>query len=192
MTLVLRPCRRIASAVVVHRGKKLASPPGKIICALKNHRLVQPRKNASGRRNAVSSSHSRIEHAAGEIVLGALGNFLENPNADRKTRPVVILRSGNCQHLAVGLTSKGVYRTTGVSRRPVPNPIGCGLFGPGFLWGSRPSRISRIDIRKHLGWVDQALVEVIAETMKVSPDIVESLEKAAVFHHGPGGWQCDL
>jgi hypothetical protein len=134
--------------------------------------------------------HEKVEHAVGEVVLGTLGNFLENPNADKKPRPLVVLEPGKCQHLVAGLTTQEFFRTSGERRRPIPNPARCGLRGPGFLWGCRPARISRLDVRRHLGWVDLDLVEVIAETMHVSPDIIERLEEAAHDRHGPGTWQC--
>lgn len=134
--------------------------------------------------------NEKIEHAVGEVVLGAFGNFLENPNADRKPRPLVVLDPGNCQHLVAGLTSQEFYRTSGERRKPIPNPGRCGLYGPGFLWGRRPGRISRLDIHKHIGWVDEGIVDVIADAMHVSPDIIERLRRAARERHGPGTWQC--
>lgn len=132
----------------------------------------------------------KIEHAVGELVLGTFGNFLENPNADRKPRPLVVLDPGNCQHLVAGLTSQEFYRSSGGRRRAIPNPARCGLHGKGFLWGQRPGRISRLDIRKHIGWVDEDLVDVIATTMHVSTDVIARLRQAARERHEHGTWQC--
>lgn len=122
--------------------------------------------------------NQKIEHAVGEIVLGMFGNFLENPRSERKARPLVVLAPGDCQHLVAGLTSKEFFRTTGERRNPVPNPGTCGLQGPGFLWGHRPGRISRLDIRKHIGWADENMVDVIADTMHISPGIIHRLREA--------------
>jgi hypothetical protein len=127
----------------------------------------------------------KIHHHFGEIVIGTLGNFLENPNASRKGRPMVVLSPGPCQHLVAGLTTKPFYKTTGAKRVRIPNPEACGLSAEGYLWSTRPARISRLDIRKHIGWVDDAMVDVIADTMHVQPEVIARLRSVAAEHHNP-------
>ncbi|MBM4010094.1 MAG: hypothetical protein FJ286_01755 [Planctomycetes bacterium] len=89
-----------------------------------------------------------------------------------------------------GLTSQEFYRSSSGRRRAIPNPGRCGLHGKGFLWGQRPGRISRLDLRKHIGWVDEDLVNAIAATMHVSPDVVARLRQATRERHEHGTWQC--
>ena len=138
------------------------------------------------RYHAHRPSIDRVLHVPGEVILAGVGNFLEDPHADRKPRPVVVLRAGECQHLVAGLTTQARYGTTRERRAAIPNPEACGLDREGFLWSRRPSHLSRIDAIRHIGWVDLALVRTIAETMDVPADVFGELWRAARRHH-PGG-----
>jgi hypothetical protein len=131
----------------------------------------------------------RIQHAVGEVVYGEIGNFLENPNAEKKSRPMVVLATGECQHLVAGLTTQPYFNTTGGFRVPIPNPKACGLSRPGYLWGGKPVRVSRLDVRRHLGWADPEMVQAIAEAMRLSPRVTAQLWKAATQRHVTGLWQ---
>ena len=128
-------------------------------------------------------SHEKIQHKVGEVILGELGNFVEDPSTDRKMRPLVVLNEGLCQHEVAGLTTQEFFKTTGKRRTAVPNPSACGLNQPGFLWSHKPAKISRIDVRQHLGWVDHAMVDTIERTMRVTPMMLLKLRQAAVAHH---------
>lgn len=129
--------------------------------------------------------NGKIEHRVGEVVLGRIGNYLENRNADGKPRPMVVLAEGECQHQVAGLTTQAFAKMSGTQRPAIPCPEACGLTGPGYLFSWKPARVSRIDIRRHLGWVDHAMVELIARNMHVSPDVIMGLRRAADTHH-PG------
>lgn len=128
-------------------------------------------------------SPARVLHSPGEVILAAVGNFLEDPDSARKPRPVVILRTGDCQHMIAGLTTNEHYATTGGRRTAIPNPGACGLDREGYLWSRRPCLLSRIDAIHHIGWADQSLVRVIAETMHVPADVFGDLWRAAARHH---------
>lgn len=128
-------------------------------------------------------SETRVLHEPGEIILAAIGNFLEDPTSDRKPRPAIVLRNGECQHLVAGLTTQPIYKTSGGKRSEVPNPPACGLGKPGYLWSHRPTMLSRIDALKHLGWIDHETVKVIASTMKLTPAMFQDLWQAAERHH---------
>ena len=128
-------------------------------------------------------SPSRVIHAPGEIILAAIGNFLENPAAERKPRPAIVLSSGECHHFIIGLTTQPKHKTTGNQRAAFPNPTACGLDRSGFLWSSRPTQLSRLDALKHLGWIDQETVKVMASIMKLSSAIFIDLWRAAEKHH---------
>lgn len=131
------------------------------------------------RQHTHRPSNRRVLHAPGEVILAGIGNYLENPDADRKARPAVILRPGTCQHLVAGLTTQEFYATTGERRTPIPNHEACGLDAEGYLWSRRPSRLSRLDAIHHIGWADLALVRAIAETMDVPADVFAELWRAA-------------
>jgi len=128
-------------------------------------------------------SPTRVIHKPGEIILAAVGNFLEDPAAERKPRPAIVLSSGDCQHLIVGLTTQPKHKTTGMQRPAFPNPTACGLDRSGYLWSPRPTRLSRLDALKHLGWIDHETVKVMASTMKLSSAIFTDLWRAAEKHH---------
>ena len=133
---------------------------------------------------------SRPRHEAGEVVLADLGNYLEAAEDGRscqpKMRPVILLRIGDCQHLVAGLTTQSRHLTTGAARPLVPASDSMGLLVTSFLWSDRPSRISRINVRRHVGWVDRAVVEFLADHFPtvVAGGTFTSLWQAAVAHAG--------
>ncbi len=153
--------------------------------------LIDSRHTTSSLKKGMRMRHERkkIEHAVGEVVIGALGNFCENWNAVKKARPAVVLASGNCQHTVAGLTTQEFFKTTGNRRKKIPNPIACGLRGDGYLFSHRPAKLSRIDLHKHVGWVDHAMVRLLAETMHLPPKVVSQLWHVANQHHGGASGQ---
>jgi hypothetical protein len=126
----------------------------------------------------------KIEHAVGEVVVGALRNFYNDSSLDKKARPVIILSPGGCQHTVAPLTTQAIYKSTGVRRKKIPNPAACGLSGDGYLWSAVPRPLDRIDLRQHIGWVDHAMVMLLAETMSLSPRTVTQLWQVANRCHG--------
>lgn len=124
----------------------------------------------------------RVCHAVGEIVWAAVGNFLEDRDCTRKLRPVVILQPRPCQHHIVGLTRQGRCKGNGEPRSVMPTRGICGLCGTSFLWSPRPSRISRLDVRSHIGWVNHELVDVIERDVWCRAHVVDALRRVAERH----------
>jgi hypothetical protein len=126
---------------------------------------------------------SRPRHLPGEIVWVTLGNYLEERNATAKMRPVVILNACNGQHWVAGLTTQAHYATTGSHRIRVPKSPCCGLCGKAsYLWGRRPTRVSRLDVRTHAGWADAALIDAIAAHMDVPWHVMERVRDSVAAH----------
>lgn len=117
----------------------------------------------------------RIEHATGEVVIVGHGNFLENPAAKLKFRPSVILVPGDCCHVVVPLTAKACFKSDGTPRRPCPAGPDTGLRSAGYFWSPRPCRISRLDVRRHVGWADEEMVDAISDYMLLDSGAVQAL-----------------
>lgn len=121
----------------------------------------------------------RVHHAVGEVVWATVGNFLEDRDCNRKLRPVVILQPWPCQHHIVGLTRQARCKGNGELRSVMPTRGICGLCGTSFLWSPRPSRISRLDVRSHIGWVNHAMVDVIERDVWCRDHVVDALRRVA-------------
>lgn len=122
---------------------------------------------------------SRPRHAAGEIVWASVGNYIENPNANAKHRPVVILRAGECQHWVAALTTQPTYKTTGEPRVLLPVSGTCSLCGESYLWSPRASRLCRLDVRSHIGWIGHDTLDVIERHMLLPWHVLAQLRAAA-------------
>lgn len=127
----------------------------------------------------VTPSVERPQHAAGEVVWATVGNYLEDRNCDRKPRPAVILRAGGCQHWIAGLTTQATFKTTGESRVMVPVHRTCRLRGLSYLWALNPSRLCRLDVRSHIGWIDPEVASVLIEHMRLPDETVGDLLEVA-------------
>lgn len=115
----------------------------------------------------------------GEVVTASVMNPHENRGSRGKARPVILIREVGGQFDVMGLTTSGAY-ATGVERTPVPDPAALGLEAPCFFWGDRLTRVSRIDIRDHIGWIDAASIEAMrALGIRLSPDAWDALEASA-------------
>lgn len=112
----------------------------------------------------------------GELVTALVGNPLENPAALGKLRPVVLVRRDGCRWHVMGLTTNSRYRT-GAERQAIPNPRAVGLDRPGYLWADHLTAISVLDVRRHLGWVDPPLAQLVAMTADLAP-----VDAAALMH----------
>lgn len=130
------------------------------------------------------SDRDLAHHEPGEVVLAAFGNYLESGLADeRKVRPAILLRTSECQHAFAGLTTKPIYKTTGEPRPIVPRSRISGLNdGQSHLWSSRIAFVSRIDVRRHLGWVDHELVDFLGRNMSLDGYTLGLLWHAATIH----------
>ena len=97
----------------------------------------------------------------GEIATATVGNPLENAHCRGKARPVVLIRREGALWHVMGLTTKSEY-ANGSPRTAVPNPRAVGLHSPGYQRGDRLTRVSVLDVDRHIGWVDQELARLIA------------------------------
>jgi hypothetical protein len=110
------------------------------------------------------------EHQPGEVVLAALGNYLEEgADCSRKVRPLIILRATSGQHVTASLTTQATYKTTATERPELPDPVAIGLDG------RRPSRICRLDVRQHLGWITTETVDFLAVHLHLDQTTLASL-----------------
>lgn len=134
------------------------------------------------RTHVVLPSTSRPRHAVGELAWAAVGNFLEDRNANAKPRPVVILRAGECQHSVAALTTQAAFKTTGKPRVPLPISRECRLCGESFLWSAKPSRVCRLDLRWHIGWIGHDAIDVIDRYMGLPWHVLTALRAAADEH----------
>ena len=122
-------------------------------------------------------SQKAPRHEPGEIVWADFGNYLESPGCSRKLRPMILLKTTDCQHYAAGITTKPAHATSGAPRPPLPTP--CGADGVRqYLWSRRAARVCRINVREHIGWVDRATVLFLRETM---PDAIDAETFAALW-----------
>jgi hypothetical protein len=126
-------------------------------------------------------SSSRVSASAfdvGAVVWVQLLNGIENRHTTGKPRPAVLISEHVGHWLAMGLTTLPTYRD-GRPRVAIPNPLAVGLLGPGYLWGSRLARISRIDVLDRLGSVDLPLADTIIQLANLSGPMAHSLRLAA-------------
>lgn len=136
------------------------------------------------RQHRPSNDYPYPFHQPGEVVLAAYGNFLEaRERCVRKLRPVILLRTSHGQHLFAGLTTRPRYMTSGEDRPALPKPACLGLDDKlSYLWSPRPAFVCRLDVRRHLGWIDRTVVLFLAKHMHIDSLTVSVLWKAAREH----------
>jgi hypothetical protein len=89
----------------------------------------------------------------GEVITGNVVNGIENRHASGKFRPVVVVEVPALGCLKViGLTSKGTTQS-GDRRVEMLDNGEWGWRGRTFVFGNRTTRLSRIDVGDHLGWI---------------------------------------
>jgi hypothetical protein len=136
------------------------------------------------RTHVVRPDARRPQHAVGEIVWANVGNYAEDRDCNAKARPAVILSTGNCQHWVAGLTTKRSFKTTGDARVPVP--VHC-TRDESFLWSPFPSRLCRLDVRSHIGWIEHDAIDVMEQHMRLPKFVVWQLRAAADAHTNTSG-----
>lgn len=124
--------------------------------------------------------------AVGDVVAVRLLNALENRKSEGKTRPAVLVKLEAGHWLAMGLTTRPIY-ADGSARTPIPNYAAVGLLGPGFLWGERLARISRIDVLDRFGTVDRDLAEAVIRLARLDDALAAALRDAAIVARSEGG-----
>jgi len=129
--------------------------------------------------HVVKPHPSRPRHAVGEVVWASVGNYVENLGCDAKPRPAVILRASDSQHWVAGLTTQPTFKTTGAARVLVPVHQTCRLCGASYLWSPRPSRLCRLDVRCHIGWIGHDALDVIERHMHLPHGVLAELRAVA-------------
>jgi len=115
----------------------------------------------------------------GEVVTASVMNPHENQGSRGKSRPVILVREVGGHFEVMGLTTSPSYAND-EPRTPVPDPAAIGLAPPSFFWGNRLTRVSRIDILNHVGWIDHASIEAIRTLgIRMPKEAWEDLDRAA-------------
>jgi hypothetical protein len=122
------------------------------------------------------------ELAPGEIAWARIYNGIENPSADGKTKPVILIEARGTAWGTLGLTTRPHHRD-GTPRVAVPHPSSVGLQRPGWLWSGKLTWTSGIDIEEHIGWADQALVFEAARLAGLDGRTIKALLVSALAHH---------
>ena len=105
----------------------------------------------------------RALHQPGEIVSAS---YILDPSkpTSRKFRPVVIVSPGLCTHKVLGLTTQRVnYR--GRDRTPLHWPLDSPRVS--YLWTNFVTNVSRIDISRHIGWLDEDSMTTIMDSVDI-------------------------
>jgi len=122
-------------------------------------------------------------YVPGEVVIAVVRNPRECANPTDKARPVVLVAStgpADSGWLVAGLTSKGRYRSTGMTRpRVFATPVN-GLYGLSFLWSESLTWIPAEDLRRPIGMVDVAMAETIIANCTLTVPQIDGLRRAAV------------
>lgn len=100
---------------------------------------------------------SAVLHESGEIVLGRM----YSRHGGISTTPIVIVQATSTQHIVIGLTHLSSYKD-GTPRHQVPDHSACGFSQLMYVYSEDSQRCSRKDIVAHIGWADQALIELIS------------------------------
>lgn len=127
---------------------------------------------------------NRSANQAGEVVWINVLNAIENRFATGKERPAVLVRRDGGHWVTMGLTTRDKY-LDGSPRQSIPNPRAVGLKGPGYLWGDRLTNVSAVDVGDHIGWVDEALAELIIRFARLGKLDASALRSAAAREDAP-------
>jgi hypothetical protein len=120
-----------------------------------------------------------MSYRTGDVVLANHINGIENRRSVGKVRPVVLIDEVDGHWNALGLTTKSHY-LDGTTRVAIPNPMEIGLHSPGFFWGNRLTRISKIDLLQPLGRINAETARTIIRHTHLS------LEQAAILGKSVG------
>lgn len=104
-----------------------------------------------------------------------------NPNEDHrsrgKCRPVVLVAREGGHWVVMGLTTNSTY-SDGSPRVAIPAPSQVGL-RPGFLWGSRLTRVCALDVYDEIGVCHASLAEAIIALAHLRGHWAQGLRLAA-------------
>lgn len=106
----------------------------------------------------------------GEVIWASVVNGIENRHASGKFRPCVIVEAPQYGCLTVvGLTSKGLTKK-GDRRLQLVDSQDWGLRGQSYVYGRQLTRLARIDVAEHLGWLSNEDAEAIADVYHLASD----------------------
>ncbi len=115
----------------------------------------------------------------GEVITGNVVNGLENRRASGKVRLVVVVDPTPQGHVLVaGLTSKALT-ARGEQRDELLDNSPWGWLGRSYIYGQRLTRLSRIDVGSHVGWVSERDADTLARVFGLDHDWSELCGEAA-------------
>lgn len=102
-------------------------------------------------------------HLAGEVVSASYVIDPTKPNTV-KYRPVVIVQPGLCTHRVIGFTTQRL-KPNGKPRMAIHWPLDTSRVN--YLWTNNITTISRRDITKHIGWLDENSLMTILDVVPI-------------------------
>lgn len=118
------------------------------------------------------------EGKCGELVWASCYNSLENKKSKGKLRPMILIHREGGTWSTAGLTTNPAF-SDGTPREKIIDPSASGLRGVGYIWGSKVTRVSAIDIVNHIGWASSELIDQILGFMELSLPDIQALKRAA-------------
>jgi len=121
-----------------------------------------------------------LGHQVGEVVWSLINNKKENSGSFAKFHPAIVIGRPDVMFRVVGLTSSPYMRSTGERRRKIAHPSALGLRGgQSFLWSPKVHPIMPLDFGDHIGFADQATVELLLEYCDLLPEEALALQSLA-------------
>lgn len=106
----------------------------------------------------------------GEVIYGNVVNGIENRSTSGKFRPCVIIEVPPFGGLTVaGLTSQGITKKDEL-RVELTDNQGWRTTGRSFLFGRRLTRLARIDVGDHGGWLSERDAAIVATVYGLDAD----------------------
>lgn len=114
----------------------------------------------------------------GEVISGNVVNGIENLHASGKLRPVVVVDASMPGHLIViGLTSRATTHK-GKQRVEIVDNMDWEWRGRSYVFGGRLTRLSRIDVGDHIGWISANDGETLANVFGLAGNWMTNNERS--------------
>ncbi len=115
-----------------------------------------------------------LEYDPGEIVLG---RPIHKNRVSQKVRPLIIVADLGCRYEVVQLTTQREAKHSDYYRIPIPWPVGDPRYS--YIWGPDLYCLNRIDVEKHIDWLDRSSLEIILASVcipkKYERDLVSNV-----------------